>query len=74
MHRVTVNNVCLFSVLQGYLHSSAVHSLQDNPSECGGYQSAADPGEPLPQQTGGRRSRSGQENGYALQKIFISKY
>lgn len=70
MHHVTVKNLdllcwsaaChphLLSVLQGYLHSSAVYSLQDNQSECGGHQSAADPGEPLPQQTGGGCSRSG---------------
>lgn len=76
MHNVTMRNLDLLrwpadfqphlsSVLQGYLHSSAVHSLQDNQSECGGHQSAADTGEPLPQQTGGRRSRSGQENGWA---------
>lgn len=75
VHRVTIKNVdllCrpaerqprLLSVGQGYLHSSAVHPLQDNPSERGGHQSAADPGEPLPQQTAGRRPRSGQETWY----------
>lgn len=49
----------------GHIHSAALHSLQDNQSERGGHQSAADPGEPLPQQTGERRSRPGQKNRYA---------
>lgn len=69
MHHFTVlyqpadRHAHLLFVLSGYLQSSAVYPLQDNHGECGGHQSAADSGEPLPQQTGGRRSRSGQETG-----------
>lgn len=75
MHCVTLKgHPRLLSVLQGHLHSAAVYSLQDNQSECGGHQSAADPGEPFPQQAGGRCSRSGQENGYTRQESLSPKY
>lgn len=54
----------------GHLHPPAVHSLQDHQSQREWHQSAADPGEPLPQQAGGGCSRPGQADGYVSKDIL----